>query len=113
MATEKKNLRDMRYIWGRARAISAIQGSYASDPGNSRCLDGSAHKNCWGTYLHGIFENDRLQEGGHQPTQGTERSCPSGGFDLLRQIEGRGPDRLASVVREHLDMDLHPENSSL
>jgi len=67
-------------------------------------LDGSIRDNCWGTYLHGIFDNDAFRRGiinrarekkGHQPL------CSTVSFSLLRD---RALDRLASMVRDNIDM---------
>ncbi len=68
-------------------------------------MDGSMNGNCWGTYMHGIFENDRFR-----------RYL----LDRVRDKKGLGPlhrrssyararegaiDRLAKVIRVSLDMD--------
>ncbi len=66
--------------------------------------DGSMNGNCWGTYLHGIFDNDRFRRGI---------------LDQVRQRKGFSPiesrisyngeieaalDRLAAAFRQHVDM---------
>lgn len=67
-------------------------------------LDGSARENCWGTYLHGIFENDgfrRLVLDGLRKRKGLPPLGVSVSYKNLRDdaIEG-----LASLVRENIDM---------
>ena len=71
----------------------------------SPVFDGSMNKNCWGTYLHGIFENDIFRRGV---------------INLVRQQKGlsnieattdysgtkdRAIDNLAGIVRQNIDMD--------
>ncbi len=65
--------------------------------------DGSRNGNCWGTYLHGIFENDAFGILDHIRTQK--------GLDPLKsnvnyaEVKEAAIDRLACVVRDNIDMD--------
>ncbi|MBI5101063.1 MAG: cobyric acid synthase [Nitrospirae bacterium] len=68
-------------------------------------LDGSANKNCWGTYLHGIFDNNafrRLLLNRIRAKKGLPSMTPS--FDYSEMKE-RALDNLAAIVREHIDME--------
>jgi adenosylcobyric acid synthase len=67
-------------------------------------LDGSMNGNCWGTYLHGIFENDSFRRGVVNCLR--ERK----GLPLLSSsityagTKEKALDKLADMVRENLDM---------
>jgi cobyric acid synthase len=71
-------------------------------------LDGWVHPDgrIWGTYLHGLFENDAfrkklletLAEGKGIAWEGAD----SGSFEALLQAQF---DRLADLVRRHVDVD--------
>jgi adenosylcobyric acid synthase len=86
----------------RLKRLSAPGGSLRTDAPD--VLDGSAHKNCWGTYVHGIFENDafrrdvvnRLRE-----RKGLSPLVVSASYTEKRE---EALDRLASMVRGHIDM---------
>ena len=65
--------------------------------------DGAVTKDgkCWGTYIHGIFDNDGFRR---NFLNGIRRDK---GLDLIDKtvIKDNGFDRLADVLKEHLDMD--------
>ena len=68
-------------------------------------LDGSMNKNCWGTYLHGIFDNDQFRRDIIDHVR-SKNGLPSGESGLqFQQYQERALDRLATVVREHVDME--------
>ncbi len=68
-------------------------------------LDGSKNKNCFGTYLHGIFDNDEFRRAilnnirikkGLKPLKHTFRYA---------QAKDRAIDRFADSVKQHLDVE--------
>lgn len=71
----------------------------------SRYLDGSASRNCWGTYLHGIFENDLFRRdviNGLRTRRGLASLEPHCRYSV---IKSEAIDRLADIVRDNIDMD--------
>ena len=68
-------------------------------------LDGSARGNCFGTYLHGIFENDAFRRSLLNRLRARKGMAPldiSARYALLRD---QALDRLADLLRKHLDME--------
>jgi adenosylcobyric acid synthase len=68
-------------------------------------LDGSRKENCWGTYLHGIFDNNDFRRNllnGIRESKGLP--AVSTGVDYTAMKE-KAIDNLASMVRKHLDID--------
>jgi adenosylcobyric acid synthase len=68
-------------------------------------LDGSMNRNCWGTYIHGIFENDLFRQGvvnDLRRKKGLPLPDTAASYALSQE---KALDRLAAVVREHIDMD--------
>jgi adenosylcobyric acid synthase len=66
---------------------------------------GTTDGKVWGTYLHGVFDNDRFRRSwldGLRQTQGL--SALDSTF-TVREAKEREFDRVAEVVRAHLDMD--------
>ncbi len=67
--------------------------------------DGSMNGNCWGTYIHGIFDNDSFRR------KIVDQARKAKGLDALNSttsypgIKDRAIDSLASIVRENIDMD--------
>ena len=68
-------------------------------------LDGSMNKNCWGTYIHGIFENDSFRQGVIDQLRVKKGLPLSGARASYAESQEKALDRLAAVVREHVDMD--------
>ena len=67
-------------------------------------LDGSLSGNCWGTYLHGIFDNDSFRRGilnAVRVKKGLASLTTGVSYDA--GIE-QALDRLAAAFREHVDM---------
>jgi adenosylcobyric acid synthase len=68
-------------------------------------LDGSLNGNCWGTYIHGVFDNDTFRRGIINQTRKAK------GLDILNSItqysdiKDRAIDRLADIVQTNIDMD--------
>ena len=74
-------------------------------PGGASLLDGSARGNCWGTYLHGIFENDAFRRGLLNRLREKKGLLPlpvAVSYGLARD---QALDRMADLIREHVDMD--------
>ncbi len=67
-------------------------------------LDGSARGNCWGTYLHGIFENDAFRRAVLNRLRKRRGLPPLELSPSYRQMQDQALDRLAAMVREHVDM---------
>jgi adenosylcobyric acid synthase len=68
-------------------------------------LDGSINGNCWGTYIHGIFENDRFRRGMINDLRARKVLSPLESGVNCATIEDRAIDKLASIVKENIDMD--------
>ncbi len=74
-------------------------------PHSAFVLDGSMNKNCWGTYLHGIFDNDLFRRGIIDHVR-KKKGIPPGKSGLrYSEFQEQALDRLARVVREHVNMD--------
>lgn len=74
-------------------------------PSSEFILDGSMNKNCWGTYIHGIFENDSFrQEVVNRLRLKKGLPLPNSGASYVESQE-KALDRLAAAFREHIDMD--------
>jgi adenosylcobyric acid synthase len=70
----------------------------------AEALDGSINGNCWGTYLHGIFDNDLFRRDIIDHIR-KKRGLPPGASGLrYHEFQEQALDRLAAVVREHVDM---------
>jgi adenosylcobyric acid synthase len=82
----------------------------ASDPSlatrhASPVLDGSRNKNCWGTYLHGIFDNNEFRRGllnQIREKKGLERLPVTIDYSGMKE---KALDNLADIVKKHLDMN--------
>ncbi len=74
-----------------------------SDPGE--LFDGSINNNCWGTYLHGIFENDQFRRAIINTARRKKGLVPLDITVSYSEVKDRAIDNLACVVRENTDMD--------
>ncbi|TAN45190.1 MAG: cobyric acid synthase [Nitrospirae bacterium] len=68
-------------------------------------FDGSMKGNCWGTYLHGIFENDDLRRGVLNLARKKKGLSPLGVVFTYAEAKDRAIDSLAQALKENLDMD--------
>ncbi|MEW6738460.1 MAG: cobyric acid synthase [Nitrospirota bacterium] len=68
-------------------------------------MDGSINNNCWGTYLHGIFENDPFRRGIINNVRKNKNLPPLDLTVRYSEIKDRAIDNLAYVVKENIDMD--------
>jgi adenosylcobyric acid synthase len=71
---------------------------------SSPILDGSRNGNCWGTYLHGIFDNDLFRRGILDGIRAAKGLPPVGTACNYAAIKDKAIDALAAVVRESIDM---------
>lgn len=79
--------------------------STLSAPNSELILDGSINKNCWGTYIHGIFENDSFRQGIINHLR-MKKGLPLSDINAsYAESQEKALDRLAAVVRENIDMD--------
>jgi adenosylcobyric acid synthase len=73
------------------------------DPG--AVFDGSQKGNCWGTYLHGIFDNDHFRRDLLNELRARKGLAPLESSCSYADIRDKAIDRLADVVRTNVDMD--------
>ncbi len=73
--------------------------------GGETVPDGSRNGRCWGTYIHGIFENDRFRRSVINEARRTKGLPPQESAVEYDALLERSLDRLAMIVREHVDMD--------
>ncbi len=66
--------------------------------------DGSARGHCWGTYIHGIFENDAFRRGVLNGLRQKKGMAPLRTSVSYTEIRERALDRLADLLRLHLDI---------
>lgn len=67
-------------------------------------MDGSKNGNCWGTYIHGIFENDLFRRGIINETRKHKGLPPVGSMVRYSAIKDAAINELANVVRENIDI---------
>lgn len=68
-------------------------------------LDGSMNQNCWGTYMHGIFENDRFRRyliNQIRLKKGLKPLCTVVNY---ADLTNRAIDNFADIVRQNIDME--------
>ncbi|MDA8098154.1 MAG: cobyric acid synthase [Nitrospiraceae bacterium] len=68
--------------------------------------DGSARGNVWGTYIHGIFDNDRFRRGIINRLRTTRGLAEISGVTDFAAARDRALDRWAEVLAKNLDMQL-------
>jgi adenosylcobyric acid synthase len=67
-------------------------------------LDGSKKANCWGTYLHGIFENDALRRAIINHSRKRLGLPPADSTIEYALLKDQAINSLANIVKENLDM---------
>ena len=67
-------------------------------------MDGSRNKNAWGTYVHGIFENDDFRAMLLNELR-RRAGLPKRGPTNYQKLKDNAIDRLAALLAENLDMD--------
>lgn len=68
-------------------------------------FDGSMNGNCWGTYIHGIFDNDTFRRGiiNHERRK---KNLPQVELGInYTDIKDKAINNLADIVRANIDMD--------
>lgn len=68
-------------------------------------FDGSINNNCWGTYIHGIFENDSFRRAVINSIREKKNLQPLRSTISYSETKDRAIDNLASIVKENIDMD--------
>jgi adenosylcobyric acid synthase len=66
--------------------------------------DGSSNRNCWGTYVHGIFDNDGFRRKILNYVREKKNLPPLDVTFSYSAMRDQALDRLAAVVRENVDM---------
>ncbi len=66
--------------------------------------DGSRKGNCWGTYLHGIFDNDGFRRTVIDEARARKGLSPGPDTVRYEAQQEEAIDRLAGIVREQVDM---------
>ncbi|MDP3260656.1 MAG: hypothetical protein Q8M34_08735, partial [Thermodesulfovibrionales bacterium] len=67
--------------------------------------DGSMNGNCWGTYIHGIFENDSFRRGIINSLREQRGLPPVDSTIKYSEMKEKAIDNLADIVKQNLDMD--------
>ncbi|PKL51760.1 MAG: cobyric acid synthase CobQ [Nitrospira bacterium HGW-Nitrospira-1] len=70
----------------------------------SLLFDGSRNRNCWGSYLHGIFENNAFRRNMLDHIRQKKGLEPLGHSIDYGRLRDEALDRLAGLVRRHVDM---------
>ena len=72
---------------------------------SSLILDGSINGNCWGTYIHGIFENDSFRRGIINSIREQGGLPPVDSTIKYSEMKEKAIDNLADIVKQNLDMN--------
>ncbi len=81
--------------------IRRLNGSNCSNS----IYDGSRNENCWGTYIHGIFENDSFRRAIINNLRRLKNLSPIESTLNYSKIKDMAIDNLADIVKENIDMD--------
>ena len=75
-------------------------------PGNGNAImDGSMKGNCWGTYIHGIFDHDEFRRAVINDLRRKKNLPQLEGGANYASLKDRAIDGIASLVKENLDMN--------
>jgi adenosylcobyric acid synthase len=85
--------------------VKRLSHGTGESSGNATLPDGSINGNCWGTYLHGIFDNDRFRRELLNHIRKQKGLPPARQNVNYRERKERAIDFLAGIVREHIDLD--------
>jgi len=67
--------------------------------------DGSVRENCWGTYIHGIFDNDEFRRTKINAARARRGLAPLGVVVRYRDVRLQKIEEVAGVVSKNLDVD--------
>jgi adenosylcobyric acid synthase len=67
-------------------------------------LDGSINGNVWGTYIHGIFDNDQLRRGLLNCLRLIKGLDPIDGVVDYQRLRDDALNRWAGLIRQHVDI---------
>jgi adenosylcobyric acid synthase len=82
-----------------------VSNSALRTPHSALILDGSRKGNCWGTYLHGIFDNNEFRRCVLNGIRERKGLAPMAGTVDYDGMKDKAIDNLAELVRKHLDME--------
>ncbi len=68
-------------------------------------LDGSGDNNCWGTYIHGLFENDSFRRDLLDRLRDRRGLDPLNSKIKYSELKDRAIDNLADIVRRNIGID--------
>ncbi|MCE5312621.1 MAG: cobyric acid synthase [Nitrospiraceae bacterium] len=103
-AEDKLHLRGYEIHMGES---SGSTGLFSITPlgSDDKISDGAFNHNCWGTYIHGIFDNDAFRRAVINKALAAKGIAPlASGINYL-QTRDAAINRLASCVKENIDMD--------
>ncbi|MDI6802111.1 MAG: cobyric acid synthase [Thermodesulfovibrionales bacterium] len=83
----------------------SVTGSQIHRFADSEVIDGSKNENCWGTYIHGIFENDSFRREIINHARETKGLDALSSTTSYSDIKDKAIDSLAHIVKENIDMD--------
>gem|GEM_PF-2532328 len=84
--------------------LRRVSEGYSDNP--AKCyLDGSQNGNCWGTYIHGIFENDYFRRGIIDYIRQIKGLTPLKFTFNYAQIKDNALENLSDTISDNLDMD--------
>lgn len=89
---------------GLFRVKRACQPSAFSLQPSEILLDGSINKNCWGTYIHGIFENDSFRGGLLNQLREQKKIPLKGPAIKYSETKELALNRLAKAFSDNIDM---------
>jgi adenosylcobyric acid synthase len=92
-----------------AGVTPAVHNSRFTTHDSRFVLDGSVKENCWGTYLHGIFDSDPFRRDLINILRTKTGLLPLESACSYSAIKEKALDRLADVVRKNIDMDFVKE----
>jgi adenosylcobyric acid synthase len=72
---------------------------------HSPVFDGSINNNCWGSYLHGIFENDLFRRYVINHSRQKRGLKPLNTHVEYSRIKDAAIEKLADIVKENMDID--------
>ena len=67
--------------------------------------DGSINGNCWGTYIHGIFENDSFRREIINSIREQKGLSPVKSAIKYSEMKEKAINNLADIVKQNLDID--------